>query len=238
MAELIDVEKLDKASFAKLMDHSPLHPYYQEEDIRQAIQECRDYGFGAIYVGGCWVPMVVEELSDMDIEIGIGVGFPFGTASTEAKLAEAEDALKKGATSLDLQINTGFLKDGRYDEVLDEIKGIVDIAGDQAITKIIIEVGYLNHEQIKTACKIVEEAGADYAKTSSGRGDRGPYLEEIKLMREVLSPAVKVKASGIGGYFPTTIALACIRAGAVRIGTRRGVEIVEGLELARKLGLA
>jgi deoxyribose-phosphate aldolase len=87
------------------------------------------------------------------------------------------------------------------------------------------------------ACQLVEEAGAEYAKTSSGRGERGPHLWEIKLMREILSPAVKVKASGIGSYFPTATALACLRAGAERIGTRRAVEIVEGLDLARSVGL-
>jgi len=233
----MDVTKLDKAQFARMMDHSPLHPHFQEKDIVSAIQECKDHGFGAIYVGGCWLPMTVRELKGTKIEVGIGVGFPFGTCSTEAKLAEAEDALRKGATSLDLQINTGFLKDKRYKEVLAEITGLVELAAGQATTKVIIEVGFLNKEEIITACKLVEEGGADYAKTSSGRGDRGPHLSEVKLMREVLSPKVKVKASGIGGYFPTAIALACLRAGAVRIGTRRGVEIVAGFDLARSLGM-
>jgi deoxyribose-phosphate aldolase len=233
----MDVTQLDRASFAKLLDHSPLQPYFREQDIRKAIEECKQYGFGAIYVGGCWLPLAVQELAGYDIEVGIGVGFPFGTCSTEAKLAEAEDALKKSATVLDLQINTGFLKDKRYKEVLAEITGLVQMAKGRATTKIIIEVNYLTRDEIVTACKLVEEGGADYAKTSSGRGDRGPHLWEIKLMRDVLSPAVKVKASGIGGYFPTEIALACLRAGAVRIGTRRGVEILEGFELARSLGM-
>lgn len=233
----MDVTQLDKAKFAKVIDHSPLHPYFQEHHIREAIKECREYGFGAIYVGGCWLPLTVQELAGSDIEIGIGVGFPFGTCSRAAKLAEAEDALSIGATSLDLQINTGFLKDKRHKEVLAEMRDIVRLADGSAITKVIIEVGYLTRDEIVTACQLVEEAGADYAKTSSGRGDRGPHLWEIRLMREVLSPAVKVKASGIGGYFPTEITLACLRAGAERIGTRRGVEIVKGLDLARSLGL-
>jgi deoxyribose-phosphate aldolase len=233
----MDVTQLDKVSFAKLLDHSPLHPYFQEHDIRQAIEECKQYGFGALYVGGCWLPMAVAELAGYDIEVGIGVGFPFGTSSPEAKLAEAEDALKKGATALDLQVNTGFLKDQRYKEVLAEMCGIVELAKGRAVTKVIIEVGYLTREEIVVACQLVEEAGAEYAKTSSGRGDRGPHLWEVRLMREVLSPAVKVKASGIGSYFPTAIALACLRAGAERIGTRRAVEIVEGLDLARSIGL-
>ncbi|MBM4431673.1 MAG: deoxyribose-phosphate aldolase [Chloroflexi bacterium] len=233
----MDVTQLDRASFAKLLDHSPLQPYFREQDIRKAIEECKQYGFGAIYVGGCWLPLAVQELAGYDIEVGIGVGFPFGSCSTEAKLAEAQDALEKGATVLDLQVNTGFLKDKRYKEVLAEIAGLVHVAKGRATTKIIIEVNYLTRDEIVTACKLVEEAGADYAKTSSGRGDRGPYLWEVKLMRDVLSPAVKVKASGIGGYFPTEIALACLRAGAERIGTRRGVEILEGFELARSLGM-
>lgn len=220
-----------------MMDHSPLHPYFREADIRQAIDECKVYGFGSIYVGGCWLPLAVKELAGTNTRVGIGVGFPFGTCSTEAKLAEAEDALTKGATTLDVQINSGFMLDGRTDEVLAELKGVIDLAKGQAIVKVIIETEYLSREGIVQACQLVEEAGADYAKTSSGRGGRGPLLWEVELMRESLSPAVKVKASGIGGYFPTEIALACLRAGAVRIGTRRGVEIVEGLERARRLGM-
>lgn len=233
----MDVTQLDKASFARLLDHSPLHPRLQREDILRAVEECKQYGFGAVYVGSCWLPMVVQELAGHDVRFGVGVGFPLGTSSTKAKLHEAEDALEEGATALDLQINTGFLKDGRYQEVLDEIRSFVDLARPRAVTKVIIEVGFLAREEIIAACRLVEEAGADYAKTSSGRGDRGPHLWEVELMREVLSPAVKVKASGIGSYFPTAIALACLRAGAERIGTRQAVEIVEGFDLARNLGL-
>ena len=233
----MDVTQLDKSSFAKRLDHSPLQPYYQKEDICRAITECKEYGFGGLYVGGCWLPMAAAELAGFDIEIGIGVGFPMGASSTRAKLCEAEDALNAGATTLDLQINTGFLKDQRYKEVLGEMSQVVALAKGRAITKIIIEVGYLSREEIVVACQLVEEAGAEYAKTSSGRGERGPHLWEIKLMREILSPAVKVKASGIGSYFSTVTALACLGAGAERIGTRRAVEIVEGFDLVRSVGL-
>jgi deoxyribose-phosphate aldolase len=233
----MDVTQLDKSSFAKLLDHSPLQPYYQKEDIRRAIAECKEYGFGALYVGGCWLPMAVAELAGFDIEIGIGVGFPMGASSTKAKLREAEDALEAGATVLDLQINTGFLKDQRYEEVLSEMSDVVALAKGRAIIKVIIEVGYLTREEIVVACQLVDGAGAEYAKTSSGRGERGPHLWEISLMREVLSPAVKVKASGLGSYLPTATALTCLRAGAERIGTRRAVEIVEGFDLARSVGL-
>ncbi len=233
----MDVTGLDRASLAKLLDHSLLYPYLQECDILRGIEDCKQYGFGAIYVGGCWLPLASDALKGYNIDIGAGVGFPSGMSSSVTKLAEAEDALKKGATILDLQINTGFLKDQRYKEVLTEMCGIAEVARGRAVTKMIVEVSYLTREEIIVACQLVAESGADYAKTSGNRGERGPSLWEVKLMREVLPSRVKVEASGLSDAFSTAIALACLRAGADRIGTCRAVEVVEGLEMARTIGL-
>jgi len=215
------------AEIAAMMDYSVLNPETQEQTIVETCAICRDYLFGAYYSMPCWTPIVARELAGAGVEVGIGIGFPFGTNRTAIKLAEAELSMKDGANALDMVINIGALKDKNYALVRKEIDGLVKLAGNDAITKIIFETWALTAEEIVACTDICNEAGVNFIKTSTGRGKRGPTIEEVKLMKAHAAPGVQVKAAGLGSYNFTTLALACIEAGATRIGTRSAPEIVE-----------
>ena len=215
------------AEMALMMDYSVLNPETQEKTIVETCAICRDYHFAAYYSMPCWVPVVARELAGTGIEVGVGIGFPFGTNRAPIKLAEAELCLNDGATALDMVINIGALKDGNHALLREEIGGLVKIAGSDAVTKIIFETWALTADEIIACTDICNEAGVNFIKSSTGRGKRGPTIEEIKLMRARANPEIGVKAAGLGPYNFTVIALACSEAGASRIGTRRAPEIVE-----------
>lgn len=215
------------AEIAAMMDYSVLNPETQEATIVETCGIARQYQFGAYYAMPCWMPVVARELAGTSIEVGVGIGFPFGTNRPEVKMLEAELALQDGANALDMVINIGALKDKNYALVRREIDGLVKVAGDAAVTKIIFETWALTAEEIIACTDICNEAGVTFIKTSTGRGKRGPTIAEVKLMKAHAAPGVQVKAAGLGSYNYTTLALACIEAGATRIGTRSAPEIVE-----------
>ncbi len=218
--------KLTKEEFCKYLDWGPLDPDLSEKQVLDFCSTAREYNFAAFYAHPCRLNITAKELAGTDIEIGTGISFPFGTASTKVKMFEAENALKMGATALDMVINIGALKDGNHQLVLQEIKELVNLAAGSAVTKIIPENGLLSKQELVTVCELISEGGADFIKSSTGRLSRGILLDEIKLMRQTVSSRVGVKASGFGGYLPGVIALACIRAGADRFGTAFGPDVV------------
>ena len=222
--------KLDKHAVAKMLDYSVLNPDTQEETIREACALTREYDFAALYVNPCWVSVVARELAGTGIEIGATISFPFGTSTSEVKLLEAQDAVKNGATALDMVINIGALKDGKHEVVRSEIANLVQ-AAQGGVTKVIMENGMLTRDEIVAGCKLAEEAGSSFVKSSTGRNARGVLLDEIRLMRESVSPSIGVKASGFGLYLPAALAAACIKAGADRLGTGGAKEIVDSVGL-------
>jgi deoxyribose-phosphate aldolase len=227
---------MDKLQVAKLIDYSILAPNTQETDIREACAVARQYHFGAFFTSSAyWTQIVVEELAGSDIEVGSAIDFPYGVAPSAVKAFEAEDALRRGCTGLDMVMNVGALKDRKYDVVLKDFKDFKAAAGN-AITKIILEVAYLTDEEIAAACKLVAEAGIHYAKTSTGNVD-GPTMEQFLVMRDTLKGTpVKLKVSGIKYLRPMT-AYTFFMLGAERFGTRDGVAIVESLDQMRELGI-
>lgn len=234
---MVDLSRMDKLQVAKLIDYSILSTNTQETDIREACAVARQYHFGAFFTSSAyWTPIVVEELAGYpDIEIGSAISFPYGMAPSGVKAFEAEDALRRGCTGLDMVMNVGALKDGKYDVVLKEFKDFKAAAGN-AVTKIILEVALLTDAEIDTACKLVAEAGIHYAKTSTGNVD-GPTMEQFLVMRDTLKgTAVKLKVSGIRYLRPMT-AYTFFMLGAERFGTRDGVAIVESLDQMRELGI-
>jgi deoxyribose-phosphate aldolase len=214
-------------ALAAMMDYSVLNPETQEQTIIDTCGICRAHRFGAYYSMPCWTPVVARELAGTGIEVGVGLGFPFGTNRTAIKLAEAELCLQDGANALDMVINIGALKDRKYELIRAEVTGLVRLAGSAAITKIIFETWALTAEEIIACTEICNEAGVNYIKTSTGRGKRGPTIEEVRLMKAHAAPGVQVKAAGLGAYNYTALALACIDAGASRIGTRNAPEIID-----------
>lgn len=233
----VDLSTMDKRRVAKLFDFSVLPKNTQEKDIRRGCALTREYGFAAFYSASAyWTPIAVEELAGQpDIEIGTGIGFAWGAAPALVKAFEAEDAVRRGATALDVVMNVGALKDGRYDVVLEELRAFVKAAGN-AVTKAILEVCFLTDEEIAAGSKLIAEAGVSFAKTSTGQFE-GPSLEQFLVMKEALAGTpVKLKVAGVKFPRPQN-AYAFLLAGADRIGTRAAPEIVDSLDRLRDLGI-
>ena len=212
-----------------MLDHSTLQPYLTEEDIRHGAQVALKYHTASMCARPCDVPVMAELLKGSGVKVCTVIGFPHGAHETAIKVAEAELALKEGCEELDMVINIGRMLRGDEDYVKEEIRQIADLAHSRgAIVKVIIETCYLNDEQKKTACVLSEEAGADFVKTSTGYGSKGCTVEDLKLMRAAVSPAVKVKGSG--GIRDLDAVLAAKAAGADRCGVSATEKIMAEAE--------
>jgi deoxyribose-phosphate aldolase len=234
---MLDMRNLDKQKVAKALDFSILPKETRESEVRQGCAVTRQYRFAAFYTSSAyWTPVVKQELAGLDdVEIGTGISFPFGSAPASVKAFETEDAVRRGCTAVDLVINVGALRDKDYRAVQEELKLFVRAAAG-AVTKCILEVCYLTDDQIAAGCKLVAEAGIQYAKTSSGQFE-GPSMEQFLVMRETLQgTGVKLKVAGVKFPRPQN-AYAFLLAGADRIGTRAAPEIVDALDLMRRIGL-
>lgn len=233
----VDLSRMDKGQVAKLFDFSVLPKNTQEADIRKGCALTRQYRFAAFYSASAyWTPIVVEELAGYpDIEIGTGIAFAWGAAPSAVKAFEAQDAVRRGATALDMVMNVGALKDGHYDVVLEELKDFVK-AAEASVTKAILEVGFLTDEEIATGCKLIAEAGVQFAKTSTGQFE-GPSLEQVLVMKDTLMGThVKLKVAGVKFPRPQN-AYVFLMAGVDRIGTRDAPAIVDALDQLRELGI-
>jgi deoxyribose-phosphate aldolase len=233
----IDLATMDKAALARVFDYSVLPKNTQKEGILQGCALTREYEFAAFYSSSAyWVPLVAQELADYPhIEVGTGIAFPFGSQPASVKAFETEDAVKKGATAVDIVMNIGALMDGEYDVVKEELELFVKAAGD-AVTKCILEVAMLSDEDIAAGCKLIAEAGVQYAKTASGQFD-GPSMEQFLVMKHTLEGTdIKLKVAGVKFPRPQN-AYAFLLAGADRIGTRAAPQIINALDQLREIGL-
>lgn len=234
---MLDLTRLTRQAVAKALDFSILPKETRQADVRQGCAVTRQYGFAAFYTSSAyWSPLVKQELAGLDdVEIGTGIAFPFGSAPATVKAFETEDAVRRGCTAVDLVINVGALKDKDYRAVQEELRLFVQAAG-SALTKCILEVCYLTDEEIAAGCKLVAEAGIQYAKTSSGQFE-GPSMKQFLVMRDALKDSdVKLKVAGVKFPRPQN-AYAFLLAGADRIGTRAAPEIVDALDMMRSIGL-
>jgi deoxyribose-phosphate aldolase len=234
---VIDLQTLDKKTLAKVIDYSILPKQSTEVEIREGCAVTRRYEFAAFYTSSAyWTPVVLEELAGIDgIEIGTGIAFPFGSLPPSVKAFEVEDAVSRGCTAVDMVMNIGALKSGDTTTVAEELR-LFKQAAAGAVTKCILEVCYLTDEEIATASKLVAEAGIDFVKTSSGQFE-GPSLRQFLVMRDAVCDApVRLKVAGVKFPRPQN-ALVFLRAGADRLGTRAGPEIVDSLDMLRSIGL-
>ncbi|MCL2119374.1 MAG: deoxyribose-phosphate aldolase [Planctomycetaceae bacterium] len=233
---MIDLSQYDKRSIGKLFDFSILPKNTTEREIREGCREAIRYNCAAFYSATpYWTPVVVEELKGSNVHIATGIDFPFGASPSIIKAFETEKAVALGCTSVDLTMNIGALKSGHIDVVRGELADYVKAAGD-ALTKVILEVCYLTDDEIVTACNLVAESGAQYAKTSSGQFE-GPDMSQFLLMKETLKgTGLKLKVSGAKFPRPQN-AYTFILAGADLIGTRAAPEIIDALDQMRTIGL-
>jgi deoxyribose-phosphate aldolase len=188
--------ELKSEDIARLIDVSTVRTPHGEAEIRQLVRYAREYRFISVHALPCWVSLLSDLLAaDPDIYVGAPIGFPSGAHKTKTKLTEAEQLLADGAREMDLMINVGMLRSGRFDYVEDEIKAIVQIAGDVEI-KVILEVHCLTEAEIKRACELCINAGAAFVKTSTGWLPGGATLETVSLISNFVGDAIKIKASG------------------------------------------
>ncbi|RKS53496.1 deoxyribose-phosphate aldolase [Gillisia mitskevichiae] len=207
------------------IDHTLLKSTASIDDITTLCNEAMKYYFFSVCVNGYYVPLAEELLRDSKVKICTVVGFPLGAMSTRAKLFEAEDAIGYGADEVDMVMNLGLLKSGKLNSVETDIASVKNTIGIKVL-KVIIETCYLTSEEISTASKIVESAGADYVKTSTGFGPKGASLDLISEIKKNVSSNMKIKASG--GIRDFITARAYIDLGVSRIGTSSGIAIFNG----------
>ena len=215
---------------AAMVDHTLLKPGATGADIARLCREAREHLFFAVCVNPFYVPLAQGLLDGSRVKVCTVVGFPLGATATEVKAFEAAGAVRAGAAEVDMVLNIGALKEARYDVVVEDIGAVVQAAAaadPDALVKVIIETCFLTNEEKRAACRLAREAGARFVKTSTGFGDGGATVEDVSLMRDVISPEMGVKASG--GIKTANQALNMIRAGASRIGTSSGVAIVNAM---------
>lgn len=206
-----------------LLDHTVLRPEATKADVLRLCQDAKDHGFVVIFVPPCYVDEAVAAVAGTSIRVGIPIGFPLGGHTTKAKVAEAVEAVARGAQVLDMVINVSRLKSGDRAYVRQDIAEVVQ-ATPKVEHKVILETCYLTQEEKIAACQLVVEAGADYVKTSTGFGAAGATVEDVRLMKQAVDGRAKVKASGGIRDWKTTLAM--LEAGADRIGTSASLKII------------
>ncbi len=209
--------------FNKYFDHTILKADATAEQVEKVCREAIEYDFASVCVNQYRTKMVADILRDTDVKVCTVVGFPLGAVSTAVKKYEAECAMNDGADEIDMVINIGALKDGDYDYVLSDIKGVRETCTDITL-KVIIETCLLNDEEKRQACVLAEKAGADFVKTSTGFSTGGAKTEDVALMRDTVGDRLGVKASG--GIHTYDEAMSMINAGADRLGTSATLDIL------------
>ena len=211
-------------NIAKLIDHTLLKPTATQTQIKALCDQARQYGFCSVCVNPYWVKFAKQQLQGTDVKVCTVIGFALGATTSAAKAFEAADAIKNGADELDMVINMGALKSGDTQAVLDDILAVRKATLGHTL-KVIIETSQLTDEEKKIACQLATQANADFVKTSTGFNGGGATVHDVALMRNTIAPNMQVKASG--GVRSLADAQAMIAAGATRIGTSGGVQILE-----------
>lgn len=225
---------------AKTIDHSLLDPAATFHDVEVLCEEARANHFASVCVLPYCVPLATEALRGCDVKVCTVVSYPFGTDVTKAKVAAAEACIAAGADELDVVLNAGALLSGDFRYVRDELAALVRAVRVKSVNmgkgivllKVILQSGDLDDKLKKLACKIVEDAGADFVETSTGHGEAVATLHDVELLRDALPESIGVKACG--GIDCVEDAEAMIAAGAGRIGTRNAVAIMNGFTRLRQ----
>ena len=234
---MVDLSKMTKWELGKCFDHSVLPKNTTEADIRSGCEEAIKYNCAAFYPStNYWLPVTTEMLKGTGVLAATTFDFPFGTGTPTAKGYMAEEAVKLGAEAIDMVMNIGALKSGHIDTVKEELKNVKSVAGNDILTKCIMDVNFLTDDEIRTATGLIVEAGLDYAKTSSGQFD-GPSMEQFLIMKEVCKgTGVKLKVAGVKFPRPQN-AYAFLMAGADLIGTRAAIQIINAFDQMREIGI-
>lgn len=213
---------MDRKDILNRVDHTLLAQTATWTEIKEILDDAMKYETASACIPASYVKQAAEYVQGK-LAICTVIGFPNGYSTTAVKVAETKDAVANGATEIDMVINIGYLKDGRYEDIETEIKEIHQ-ACQGNILKVIIETCLLTEEEKIKMCEIVTKSGAEYIKTSTGFSTAGATFEDVALMRKYVGPQVKIKAAG--GISSFEDAEEFIRLGADRLGTSRLIKII------------
>lgn len=208
---------------SKYIDHTLLKPEATQDQIEKLCQEAKQYDFASVCVNPYWVPFCKEELKDSDVKVCTVIGFPLGATSSASKAFETAHAIEQGSDEVDMVMNIGELLAGHDQAVQKDIEAVVQAAQGK-IVKVILETCLLNDAQIERACSLCVKAKADFVKTSTGFNSAGANTHVVEVMKQAVKGQAKVKAAG--GVRNQADMDAMIAAGADRIGTSHGIELM------------
>ena len=219
---------MDRSIILSKVDHTLLAQGATWEQIKGICDDGVKYGTASVCIPASYVKQakeyIISEYPDKNLPVCTVIGFPNGYSTTAVKAAETEDAIKNGADEIDMVINIGWVKDGHYDKVEDEIKAVKAACGDK-ILKVIIETCLLTDEEKVEMCKVVTASGADFIKTSTGFAGGGATFADVELFAKNVGAGVKIKAAG--GISSFEDAERFVELGADRLGTSRLVKIMK-----------
>ncbi|MDH7480015.1 MAG: deoxyribose-phosphate aldolase [Syntrophomonadaceae bacterium] len=211
------------------IDQTLLRPEATRRQVEELCAQAKEIGFAAVCIFPQWVSLASQLLTGSPVKVCTVVGFPFGSNTQLAKTVEAAEALARGAEEIDLVMNLGAFKSRDLRRVSREIEAVAELvsSGKGGVLKVILETGLLEEAEMEEAARLAEEAGAHFVKTSTGFGPGGARAEDVRRLRQVLRPTTRIKASG--GIRTVESAISLRQAGADRLGTSAGVEIVRSL---------
>ncbi|MCD6451349.1 MAG: deoxyribose-phosphate aldolase [Acidobacteria bacterium] len=216
------VETVDE--LAKAIDYTLLKPQAERKVVLDFLEKAKKYRFYSVCILPYLLPLAAKKLAKSEMRLSTVVAFPFGGTTKEAKIAEAVECAKIGATELDIVINLPAVKMGDYSYVKEELRLIMEKTP-EVVHKMIIEISLLSPEELDKVIGIMNELSPAFVKTGTGFTARGVSVSDVLLLRKRLDPRIKIKAAG--GIRDLEAALALIDAGAKRLGTSAGVEILK-----------
>ncbi len=215
---------MDNQTILNAVDHTLLTQTAIWEEIKQICDDGAAYGCASVCIPASYVKQAADYLGDK-LPVCTVIGFPNGYSTTAVKVFETKDAIANGANEIDMVINIGWAKDGRWDDLLAEIRAVKEACGG-LVLKVTIETCLLTQEEKVRLCRVVSESGADYIKTSTGFSTAGATREDVALFKANVAPHVKIKAAG--GISSLQDAADFLELGAGRLGTSRIVKLVKG----------
>jgi deoxyribose-phosphate aldolase len=215
-----------REQIARMIDHSQLRAHATQTDIARLCEEAVQHGFWSVTVNPSWAAFCAKRVADSSVGLSVTIGFPLGANTAYIKVEEARDAVRNGATELDMVINIGALKSGYPAYVEREIAAVVKAVREIPV-KVILETSYLSREEKVSVCQMALQSGAAFVKTSTGYGGHGATAEDVSLLREVVGDRLGVKAAG--GIRTYGDLLTLMEAGADRFGTSAGVDILRDM---------
>lgn len=209
---------------SSIIDHTLLKPEASKQEVLRLCKEALSYRFHSVFLLPCYLPLAVRKLRKAPVKVGTVIGFPLGGNSSTTKIFEAIDSLRQGAEELDIVINIGALKSGDFPYLERELNGIISKTP-ECLHKVIVEIGLLTKGELKKLIEVINRIKPAFVKTSAGFLARGALVEDVVALRHYLHPNIGIKASG--GIRNLQQVEELVEAGASRIGTSTGVEIME-----------